>query len=137
MCAMPYSIAHNPSGAIEVETADVALMADDLLKLPEAISLARRTVNNRGCPGLRGVGLLDFSCCGDGVVACFELDGGELATHALASASVVGQVHESRNSVAMALNSAPQQLRREARWYEGMRKARPKPGLCVASRAVE
>ncbi|MEX2486646.1 MAG: HAD-IC family P-type ATPase, partial [Nitriliruptoraceae bacterium] len=32
--------------AVAVETADIALMADDLLKLPEAVSLARRTVNN-------------------------------------------------------------------------------------------
>lgn len=32
--------------AVAVETADIALMGDDLLKLPEAISLARRTVNN-------------------------------------------------------------------------------------------
>lgn len=29
-----------------VETADIALMGDDLLKLPEAISLARRTLSN-------------------------------------------------------------------------------------------
>jgi Cd2+/Zn2+-exporting ATPase len=29
-----------------VETADIALMGDDLLKLPEAISLARRTLAN-------------------------------------------------------------------------------------------
>ena len=29
-----------------IETADIALMKDDLLKLPQAISLARRTVNN-------------------------------------------------------------------------------------------
>lgn len=32
--------------AVAVETADIALMGDKLLKLPEAISLARRTVNN-------------------------------------------------------------------------------------------
>jgi Zn2+/Cd2+-exporting ATPase len=32
--------------AVAVETADIALMADDLRKLPQAISLARRTVNN-------------------------------------------------------------------------------------------
>jgi len=32
--------------AVAVETADIALMADSLLKLPEAISLARRTVAN-------------------------------------------------------------------------------------------
>ncbi len=32
--------------AVAVETADIALMADGLLKLPEAVSLARRTVNN-------------------------------------------------------------------------------------------
>jgi len=32
--------------AVAVETADIALMADNLLKLPEAISLARRTVAN-------------------------------------------------------------------------------------------
>ncbi len=32
--------------AVAVETADIALMADNLLKLPEAISLARRTVSN-------------------------------------------------------------------------------------------
>ncbi|GAA1139029.1 heavy metal translocating P-type ATPase [Nesterenkonia lutea] len=32
--------------AVAVETADIALIGDDLLKLPEAISLARRTVNN-------------------------------------------------------------------------------------------
>jgi Zn2+/Cd2+-exporting ATPase len=32
--------------AVAVETADIALMADDLHKLPHAISLARRTVNN-------------------------------------------------------------------------------------------
>ncbi|MCI4660026.1 heavy metal translocating P-type ATPase [Cryobacterium zhongshanensis] len=31
--------------AVAVETADIALMGDNLLKLPEAISLARRTVN--------------------------------------------------------------------------------------------
>jgi len=32
--------------AVAVETADIALMSDDLLKLPEAISLARRTLAN-------------------------------------------------------------------------------------------
>lgn len=32
--------------AVAVETADIALMADDLLKLPEAVWLARRTVAN-------------------------------------------------------------------------------------------
>ena len=32
--------------AVAVETADIALMADDLSKLPEALSLARRTRNN-------------------------------------------------------------------------------------------
>jgi Cd2+/Zn2+-exporting ATPase len=32
--------------AVAVETADIALMGDNLLKLPEAISLARRTVAN-------------------------------------------------------------------------------------------
>ncbi|GGI02792.1 heavy metal translocating P-type ATPase [Egicoccus halophilus] len=32
--------------AVAVETADIALMADDLHKLPEAVSLARRTVDN-------------------------------------------------------------------------------------------
>ena len=32
--------------AVAVETADIALMGDDLLKLPEAISLARRTLAN-------------------------------------------------------------------------------------------
>jgi Zn2+/Cd2+-exporting ATPase len=32
--------------AVAVETADIALMADDLRKLPHALSLARRTVNN-------------------------------------------------------------------------------------------
>ncbi|MGW9630750.1 heavy metal translocating P-type ATPase [Agromyces sp. NPDC055520] len=32
--------------AVAVETADIALMGDRLLKLPEAISLAKRTVNN-------------------------------------------------------------------------------------------
>lgn len=32
--------------AVAVETADIALMGDNLLKLPEAIVLARRTVNN-------------------------------------------------------------------------------------------
>lgn len=32
--------------AVAVETADIALMSDDLLKLPAAISLARRTVRN-------------------------------------------------------------------------------------------
>ena len=31
---------------VAIETADIALMADDLLKLPQAISLARRTVAN-------------------------------------------------------------------------------------------
>ncbi|NYF97787.1 heavy metal translocating P-type ATPase [Janibacter cremeus] len=31
---------------VAIETADIALMKDDLLKLPEAVSLARRTVNN-------------------------------------------------------------------------------------------
>jgi Zn2+/Cd2+-exporting ATPase len=31
---------------VAIETADIALMTDDLLKLPQAISLARRTVNN-------------------------------------------------------------------------------------------
>lgn len=31
--------------AVAVETADIALMGDNLLKLPEAISLAKRTVN--------------------------------------------------------------------------------------------
>ena len=30
--------------AVALETADIALMADNLLKLPEAIALARRTV---------------------------------------------------------------------------------------------
>src|SRR5699024_1771637 len=30
--------------AVAVETADIALMGDNLLKLPEAVSLARRTV---------------------------------------------------------------------------------------------
>ncbi|MDO5499764.1 MAG: cation-translocating P-type ATPase, partial [Propionibacteriaceae bacterium] len=32
--------------AVAIETADIALMKDNLLKLPEAVSLARRTVNN-------------------------------------------------------------------------------------------
>ncbi len=32
--------------AVAIETADIALMADDLRKLPQAISLARRTVHN-------------------------------------------------------------------------------------------
>jgi len=32
--------------AVAVETADIALMDDNLLKLPEAVGLARRTVNN-------------------------------------------------------------------------------------------
>ena len=32
--------------AVALETADIALMADNLLKLPEAIALARRTVAN-------------------------------------------------------------------------------------------
>ena len=32
--------------AVAIETADIALMGDDLMKLPEAISLARRTVAN-------------------------------------------------------------------------------------------
>jgi Zn2+/Cd2+-exporting ATPase len=32
--------------AVAIETADIALMADNLLKLPEALALARRTVNN-------------------------------------------------------------------------------------------
>ncbi|MGO0577669.1 heavy metal translocating P-type ATPase [Ornithinimicrobium panacihumi] len=31
---------------VAIETADIALMKDNLLKLPEAVSLARRTVNN-------------------------------------------------------------------------------------------
>ena len=31
---------------VAIETADIALMKDDLLRLPEAVSLARRTVNN-------------------------------------------------------------------------------------------
>jgi len=31
---------------VAIETADIALMQDDLLKLPQAIGLARRTVNN-------------------------------------------------------------------------------------------
>ena len=31
--------------AVAVETADIALMGDNLLKLPESISLAKRTVN--------------------------------------------------------------------------------------------
>jgi len=31
--------------AVAVETADIALMGDDLLRLPEAIGLAKRTVN--------------------------------------------------------------------------------------------
>lgn len=32
--------------AVAIETADIALMGDNLLKLPQAISLAKRTVNN-------------------------------------------------------------------------------------------
>ncbi|MBU4337724.1 MAG: cation-transporting P-type ATPase, partial [Actinobacteria bacterium] len=32
--------------AVALETADIALMADNLLKLPEAVRLARRTVAN-------------------------------------------------------------------------------------------
>jgi Cd2+/Zn2+-exporting ATPase len=32
--------------AVAVETADIALMGDNLLKLPEAVGLAKRTVNN-------------------------------------------------------------------------------------------
>jgi len=32
--------------AVAIETADIALMTDDLLKLPQALTLARRTVNN-------------------------------------------------------------------------------------------
>ena len=31
---------------VAIETADIALMKDDLLKLPQAVRLARRTVNN-------------------------------------------------------------------------------------------
>ncbi|MEE6282014.1 heavy metal translocating P-type ATPase [Georgenia sp. MJ170] len=31
---------------VAIETADIALMKDDLLKLPQAVALARRTVNN-------------------------------------------------------------------------------------------
>ncbi len=31
---------------VAIETADIALMTDDLLKLPQAVALARRTVNN-------------------------------------------------------------------------------------------
>ena len=31
---------------VAIETADIALMKDDLLKLPQAVSLAKRTVNN-------------------------------------------------------------------------------------------
>ena len=32
--------------AVAIETADIALMADDLLKLPEAVWLAKRTIAN-------------------------------------------------------------------------------------------
>ncbi|MGV9193546.1 heavy metal translocating P-type ATPase [Microbacterium sp. MC2] len=45
LAAADIGVAMGAAGsAVAVETADIALMADDLLKLPEAIGLARRTV---------------------------------------------------------------------------------------------
>ena len=47
LAAADIGVAMGAAGsAVAVETADIALMGDDLLKLPEAISLARRTVAN-------------------------------------------------------------------------------------------
>ncbi len=47
LAAANIGIAMGSAGsAVAIETADIALMGDDLLKLPQAIGLARRTVNN-------------------------------------------------------------------------------------------
>jgi Cd2+/Zn2+-exporting ATPase len=47
LAAADIGVAMGAAGsAVAVEIADIALMGDDLLKLPEAISLARRTVAN-------------------------------------------------------------------------------------------
>lgn len=47
LAAADIGVAMGAAGsAVAVETADIALMGDDLLKLPEAILLARRTVAN-------------------------------------------------------------------------------------------
>jgi Cd2+/Zn2+-exporting ATPase len=47
LAAADIGVAMGAAGsAVAVETADIALMGDNLLKLPEAISLARRTVAN-------------------------------------------------------------------------------------------
>lgn len=46
LAAADIGVAMGAAGsAVAVETADIALMGDNLLKLPEAISLAKRTVN--------------------------------------------------------------------------------------------
>lgn len=47
LAAADIGVAMGAAGsAVAVETADIALMGDDLLKLPAAVSLAKRTVNN-------------------------------------------------------------------------------------------
>jgi Cd2+/Zn2+-exporting ATPase len=47
LAAADIGVAMGAAGsAVAVETADIALMGDNLLKLPEAIALARRTVTN-------------------------------------------------------------------------------------------
>ncbi|WP_035757450.1 heavy metal translocating P-type ATPase [Granulicoccus phenolivorans] len=47
LAAADIGVAMGAAGtAVAIETADIALMADDLRKLPQAISLARRTVHN-------------------------------------------------------------------------------------------
>ena len=46
-CRRGYRRRHGAAGTgVAIETADIALMKDDLLKLPQAVRLARRTVAN-------------------------------------------------------------------------------------------